>query len=296
MVLLHYKKSENDQFIAETTTSSLVSSALAQIVEINNLRLRLDQLFQSVEGLMSHGPLKPESLRGLNSPETILPAIEMLPSDQKKWVEVSLTSDRELREDKHGQRCGVAPKREIGDKCMTSISVYRELLSPKYTEKRKVLRAEQLREAIEMLRAAVMIVYPGYHSLPPWEPCVRILEDEVEYESEWVSLGYKKASLSSMWWAKKELLGSRSLSEYVGKNEKCKVIVKLTVKGKGAPMAEAPIDAETQKRMMAFYHKKQEEMKKLDNQTGDEYMHSSWANSSSLKNDLQSGGRGIRFK
>lgn len=296
MVLLHYKKSENDQFIAETKTTVNISEAKQLIIRVNNLRLKLDQLFQAVEGLMSHGPLKPEALRGLNTPETILPAIEMLPKEQKKWVEVAVTADREIKEDKNAQRCGVAPTQEIADKCMNSIAEYRRLLSPELAKRRKVLKPEQLEEAIEMLRAAVMIVYPAYHTLPPWEPCVRILEEKIEYEKEWVPLGYKVPDTTSMWWAKKELIETKTLAEYVGKNEKSKVIVKLAGKGKGAPMAEAPIDAETQKKMMAFYHKKQEEMKRLENQTGDEYMYSSWANSNSLKNELHRGSNGIRFK
>ena len=47
---------------------------------------------------------------------------------------------------------------------------------------------------------------------------------------------------SSMWWAGKELLRQKPLNSYTGKNEKTKIIVKLTKSGSGAPVRQAPID------------------------------------------------------
>ena len=49
---------------------------------------------------------------------------------------------------------------------------------------------------------------------------------------------------------------------------------------------EQPIDAETQKAMMSFYHKKQEEMKALAENDEDDFANSSWANPKSLKQAL----------
>ena len=48
------------------------------------------------------------------------------------------------------------------------------------------------------------------------------------------------------------------LSKYVGRNDKCMVKVKLTKKGSQAPQREAGVDEETKKKMMAYWHKKQE--------------------------------------
>ena len=45
-----------------------------------------------------------------------------------------------------------------------------------------------------------------------------------------------------MWWAGKELLREKPLNAYTGKNQKTKIIVKLTKSGSGAPTREAPID------------------------------------------------------
>lgn len=47
---------------------------------------------------------------------------------------------------------------------------------------------------------------------------------------------------------------------------------------------------------MAFYYKKQEEMKKLEAEPDDNFTNSSWANPNHLKNHLVTGGRDIGFK
>ena len=70
----------------------------------------------------------------------------------------------------------------------------------------------------------------------------------------------------------------------VGKNEKTKIVAKLQKKGGGAPQREAPISPEEHKAMMAYYHKKQEEMKALATNSEDDYTNSAWANSKALKN------------
>ena len=43
------------------------------------------------------------------------------------------------------------------------------------------------------------------------------------------------------------------------------------------------VDQQTQQAMMAWYHKKQEEQKRLDENQDDTFMQSSWASGDSLK-------------
>ena len=74
------------------------------------------------------------------------------------------------------------------------------------------------------------------------------------------------------------------LSDYVGKNDKTKVIAKLQKKGASAPMREPVVSEDEQKAMVAFYHKKQQEMEKLSLEDEDNYLHSQWANPKALKN------------
>lgn len=99
-----------------------------------------------------------------------------------------------------------------------------------------------------------------------------------------------------MWWAGKELLREKLLNAYTGKNEKTKIIVKLTKSGSGAPTREAPIDEKTRIELMSKYHKKQEELKKIESNNEDDFANSSWANPNNLKSYLVTGGKGVGFK
>lgn len=67
-----------------------------------------------------------------------------------------------------------------------------------------------------------------------------------------------------MWWAGKELLRQKTLNFYTGKNQKTKIIVKLTKSGSGAPVRQTAIDEDTRLKLMSMYHKKQEELKKIE--------------------------------
>jgi hypothetical protein len=48
---------------------------------------------------------------------------------------------------------------------------------------------------------------------------------------------------ATVWWAGKQLEADKVIGEYVGKNEKTKVIVKVQKWGGQQPLREPPIDA-----------------------------------------------------
>ena len=68
---------------------------------------------------------------------------------------------------------------------------------------------------------------------------------------------------AQLWWASKELMRSKKLRDYVGRNEKTKIVAKLQRKGQGAPAREPVFSEEEQKKMMAYAYRKQEELKVL---------------------------------
>lgn len=70
----------------------------------------------------------------------------------------------------------------------------------------------------------------------------------------------------------------------------------MTKAGSSAPAREAPIDEATKIKMMSMYHKKQEELKKIESNNEEDYKHSTWANPNNLKNYLVSGGKGVNWK
>jgi len=66
MVLLHFKKSDANQFLYETTTAITIDKLVEELVTVNNMRLHVDRAAQAMEELAAKGPLKPEALRGLD--------------------------------------------------------------------------------------------------------------------------------------------------------------------------------------------------------------------------------------
>lgn len=53
----------------------------------------------------------------------------------------------------------------------------------------------------------------------------------------------------------------KKIQDYLGKNEKTKVIVKLQKSGQGAPQREPAMSADEQKALMMHAYKRQEELK-----------------------------------
>jgi len=90
------------------------------------------------------------------------------------------------------------------------------------------------------------------------------------------------------------MIRGKILANYLGKNEKTTVIVKLTA-GSSAPPREPIIDKETHKQMLAYYYKKQEDAKKAEQDIDDGYFESPWANPKGLKNELNGVGN-IKWK
>jgi hypothetical protein len=89
---------------------------------------------------------------------------------------------------------------------------------------------------------------------------------------------------TSLWVFSKEMQPEKLLSDYVGKNDKSKVVAKLQKKGANAPAREPVVSDAEQKAMIAFYHKKESEMKRMELEDEDAYQHSTWANPKALKN------------
>ena len=91
---------------------------------------------------------------------------------------------------------------------------------------------------------------------------------------------------AALWFSGKEMVRTKLLRDFSGKNEKTKIIVKIAKKSSGPPAREPVVDEAEQRNMMAYYYKKQEEWKKLESNDEDSYLNSAWADNKSLKNQL----------
>ena len=269
MVLLHVKKTDNDQFIYETRLTEPVDEAVEHIAFLHNKRLLTDRIAASLEELIKFGALKPEATRGL----------------QEGDPEEPPRPDLIKAPDEHHYRIGWAVPQELGLRILETSTAAKQLLNKANADRRIPVTVEQLDEACSLMKGALMMAYPGYHTLEPWEPVVMLLENR---DVETLMRGDELLSPEgiSLWFAGKELQRGKLLSHFIKGTEQTKVIVKIQKIGLGAPVREPMVDAETQKQMIAMYHKRQEEAKKLVADSEDDYLNSAWADPRKLKRDL----------
>ncbi|PSN35501.1 UPF0769 protein [Blattella germanica] len=73
-----------------------------------------------------------------------------------------------------------------------------------------------------------------------------------------------EVSQAQLWVCGKEMYRDKKISDYLGKNEKTKAIVKLQKQGHGAPGREPVVGEEERKQMMLHAYRRQEELKVED--------------------------------
>ena len=200
----------------------------------------------------------------------VLKFSQTLPPEFKKYAgKMEVPPGCRYNEDKNGYRTGIILAEETTNMILNEITKAKAYISKDKVLKKEDITLEGIKEIISNLRGAVMIGYPGYHNLEQFEPAVEVLEGKFEFSGRTNdSIEFFNPTETSIWWAGKEFLPGKLLSDYCGKNEKTKIvhsvviqIVKMQKAGSGAPVREPAIDEETHKKMLAFYHKKQEEQK-----------------------------------
>jgi hypothetical protein len=70
---------------------------------------------------------------------------------------------------------------------------------------------------------------------------------------------------AELWFCGKQIHPGKALKDFIGNNEKTKVIVKIQKKGQGAPAREPAISEAEKKELMMYAYRKQEEAKVREN-------------------------------
>lgn len=285
MVLIHLKKSEKkSEFLFETSVSKTVNEICKELTTVHNLRLKVLRLARSITELAKHGPIRPEETRGLSDATS-----NVTPLDINAYGKPNAP-------DEHGYRTGCPPPTDVAAVLERTAKDAALAVDHNLVDARKSITAALCEEHINNMRGAVMIAYPAYHRLPVYDPARQELEDKEELDGHTEFQDAMDEKETVLWFAGKEMQKVKEMSEYCGKNEKTKVVIKMQGKQMGAPVREPRIDEATHKSMMSYYYKKQEENKKLQEDDDDSYLNAEWANTNSLKSSLVGGGRGIRLR
>jgi len=285
MVIIDVKRSEKkNEFLYETTVKIGCCDLLQELCELHNLRLKVQRTAVTCKELAKHGPIRPEETRGISD-------------------EVSNVTDLDVtaygvptNPDDNGYRTGCPPPPEVADILSRTAEEAEAAISHELVAQRRCLTREVCQAQLDNMRGAVMIAYPGYHKLPVYDPTRMELEDKEELDGVSDMQAVLDHTQTNLWWAGKELQGAKTMEEYIGRNEKTKVVGKLVPKSAGAPTREPRVDEGTHKAMLSHYYKKQEEDKKLKGDEDDSYLDTEWANPKSLKGALVGGGRPISWR
>lgn len=229
-----------------------------------------------MEELAEHGVFLPPNMQGLTDEQ-----IEELKL-KDEWGEKCVPSGGSVfTKDDIGRRNGHAPNEKMKQVLKKTVEEAKAIVSKKQVEAGVFVTMEMVKDALDQLRGAVMIVYPM--GLPPYDPIRMEFENKEDLSGTQAALEVIQESEAQLWWAAKELRRTKKLSDYVGKNEKTKIIVKIQQRGQGAPAREPLISSEEHKQLMLFYHRRQEELKKLEENDDDSCLNSPWADNTALK-------------
>lgn len=202
------------------------------------------------------------------------------------WAEKCIPSGGSIEtKDPVGRRNGRTPLPNMQEVLRKAIVDAIAMIDKKLVEENKSLVQKNIMEALDLLRGAVTIVYPM--QLPPHDSIRNEFQNTEDLSGTQASLEVIEPAKGQLWFAGKQMLTDRKLADFIGKNEKCKVIVKLQKRGEGAPGREPVISEVERKQMMMHAYRRQEELKRLETDDDDNYLNSTWSNNLSLKNQMQ---------
>ncbi|KAF2345153.1 Protein of unknown function DUF2870, partial [Trinorchestia longiramus] len=226
-----------------------------------------------LELLVDHGAALPPQMRGLLE-EQIL---ELRLHDD--WgAENPPSGGYTYNKDPCGQRNGMRPNAEMQEIVKKIIAEAKGIISKDNIKNNRTLSQQHIADCVEMLKGGISLVYPN--GLPPYD----VIRQRLENDSDAPPLPRAmEPAMAQLWFAGKEMEEDKFLRDFFGKNEKTKAVVKLSSTKEGRPAREPQLDPAGQASMMAYWHKRREQLKKLDEDTDDSYLNSAWADSHNLQ-------------
>lgn len=254
MVRLIVKRGDEGQFLFDTNLDAKLEVLAREIVAIFNGRLKVMRVCGEIEELAKFGPMHKPEIIGLTEEQVF----ELNLVDE--WMETCIPSGG-FRDNKDpvGRRFGQQPKSDMQTVLLKSVQEARDLICKKKVQKDEVLVQKNVQEALNILRGAVTIVYPM--GLPPHDPIRMEFTNTEDLSGLQASKDVIEPAKAQLWFAGRHMMPDNQLRDYLGKNEKCKVIVKLAKIEEGQPSREPVITEDDKKQLMLHAYKRQEQLK-----------------------------------
>eukprot|EP00656_Telonema_subtile_P011155 TRINITY_DN1548_c0_g1_i1.p1 TRINITY_DN1548_c0_g1~~TRINITY_DN1548_c0_g1_i1.p1 ORF type:complete len:286 (+),score=88.58 TRINITY_DN1548_c0_g1_i1:139-996(+) len=274
MVLIHVKKGEDLNLYVEHDSELDIETVSRETIDVYNMVLRAKRLKSACDDLIQYGPMKP--------PEKQM----CLDDEEGSAADIEAMCKSNPHFDPTGKRTGEAPVEQMADVIRRTVSELEASVGKQQFENKVVLCKEMIQDNFDKVRGALMIVWPM--GLPDWEPAKLIVEEDEDLSGTQASLDVQDPETSVLWWASKQLQREgKTLKDYVGRNNKTKIVVQITKQGQGAPTRQAQQQSKSeQEAMMKHYFHKKEEWKQMEDDEDDSYLTSAWANPKGMKNSL----------
>ncbi|KAF7994078.1 hypothetical protein HCN44_011347 [Aphidius gifuensis] len=254
MVRLHIKKGDESQFLYDTSVDALVDDVINDVTFIYNGRLKVSRICYELEELGKHGTMLPQDMMGLTDEQ-----VEELKLKDEWGNKCNPMGGWTFNRDTIGRRNGHQPSEKMQQVFTKAIEDARAMTSKKLVAQEKLVNLKLIQEALDILRGSVMIVYPM--GLPPHDVIRQEFENTEDLSGTQASLEVMDNQLAQLWFSGKELLRGKKLKDFLGNNEKTKVVVKLQKRGSGRPGREPLMTEDEQKKLMLSAYRRQEEMK-----------------------------------
>lgn len=288
MVILQVKRGDENLFLFETGVNENTNDVIRDITAVYNGRLKIERICMEMEELASHGTLLPPEMMGLTDEQ-----VEELKL-KDIWSEKCIPSGGFIfNKDPIGRRNGQQPKEKMQEVLRNAIKDARALIDKKLVLGKTALTLKTISDALNLLKGAVTIVYPM--QLPPHDTIRMEFSNTEDLTGTQASKEVIEPSKAQLWFAGRLILNDKKLSDFIGRHDKTKVVVKLNRHGEGPPSREPVITDEIRKRMMADAYRRQEELKKLELDEDDHYLNSNWADGGSMKRQVH-GLENVRFR
>lgn len=181
MVKLHVKRGDESQFLYDTTVNIEISKLIEELCVIFNGRLKITRLCYELEELAKYGTFFPPEILGLTDEQ-----VEELHLVDE-WGDKCIPSGGwEFNKDPIGRRNGRQPKEAMQNVITKTIEEAKALVSNKLVPVDACLTLKMVQSALDMLKGAVMIVYPM--GLPPHDPIRQEFENNEDLSGTQASL------------------------------------------------------------------------------------------------------------
>ncbi|XP_034655993.1 cilia- and flagella-associated protein 298 [Drosophila subobscura] len=254
MVVLQVKRGDETLFLYETSVSEKSDLVIRDLVAIHNGQLKVQRICMEIEELAEHGTMLPSEMIGLNDDQ-----IEELKL-KDIWADKCIPSGGfTFNKDPLLRRNGQQPNEAMGKVLANTITEAKAMIDKKLAKSSKTLSLKVVQEAINLLRGAVTIVYPM--QLPPHDTIRMEFTNTEDLSGTQASKEVIEPSKAQLWFAGRQIFMGKLLKDYLGNNDKTKVVVKLNQLGEGPPGREAVISEQMRRQMMADSFRRQEELK-----------------------------------